>query len=453
VLVQLNTQHHWFEVSDSDTWKCSLCESAGRRWEKQSPHKGVLVAHLMPQGRFKTYRDHKPCLAPPDPHLLICMLDEQRKWLAIHSARPAAPAPAPAPVPAPVSTPKSLFTPPARTASATSPAARTKGMCKESGMYRKTIPGLGNLEVASHDVANSLHAEQAGGREEEDQNQKKPLKQSWAAVDDDVEVMPGTEPDDILPHLRCDCPVHRFSRGPRSAYCSECWCYVCDVRASECQVWSLSSCGDHLDHPHCEAHPGARVWVKLKRESKRCGSVNRPAVFEIVGDDDQDSMPPRPRGRLKCFRQISDAPRVPADHSIKEKKPAPTPHLCSCTRMCKPVKELLADMQRPFLILKGLSYLDASRHLKWVRDNHSDVLHIKQTLGQNTIVLAKKIFQGKLQEPPWISTPAAYEGIKIGRFQCPHPTCGWWSPVNHKGNSCPVCGGNITICSTAFTSC
>ncbi|KAG5190653.1 hypothetical protein JKP88DRAFT_154157, partial [Tribonema minus] len=61
-----------------------------------------------------------------------------------------------------------------------------------------------------------------------------------------------------LPHLRQDCPRHSFEASSRSTYCANCFCFVCDGPAPDCQHWLT----------HCQATnrgPEARKWKALRR--------------------------------------------------------------------------------------------------------------------------------------------------------------------------------------------
>ena len=62
-----------------------------------------------------------------------------------------------------------------------------------------------------------------------------------------------------FPHSRENCATHPFATSINKAvHCSNCYCYVCDVLASECVVWLL----------HCNASHNDRKW-RLERESAK----------------------------------------------------------------------------------------------------------------------------------------------------------------------------------------
>ena len=68
------------------------------------------------------------------------------------------------------------------------------------------------------------------------------------AADDGVEVVggKGNGHDYTLPHLRANCVVHPWlptgGDDANATCCAECYCYVCDVPAHECQSWRGEHC-------------------------------------------------------------------------------------------------------------------------------------------------------------------------------------------------------------------
>ena len=97
-----------------------------------------------------------------------------------------------------------------------------------------------------------------------------------------------------LPHMRHTCATFTFGtvQDLNLKHCRNCFCYVCDVKVSECQDWSS----------HCCAHENDDVW-KAKRQSMRkpisdasqaqvpkcqVSSLGENDVIEILSDDDDD---------------------------------------------------------------------------------------------------------------------------------------------------------------------
>ena len=90
-----------------------------------------------------------------------------------------------------------------------------------------------------------------------------------ANEDDDVRCIgrSGAFALEDYPHAREDCAVHPFRSGSQHKFCPNCYCYVCDERASACSTWT---CGDP---PHCKATRILPLYCALRR-----------ATQAIVGD-------------------------------------------------------------------------------------------------------------------------------------------------------------------------
>ncbi|XP_072457079.1 uncharacterized protein [Notamacropus eugenii] len=99
---------------------------------------------------------------------------------------------------------------------------------------------------------------------ESSENSDLEQKKSEEIVDEESElVVTFCKQGMVMPHARHDCMTHPFERTEsetcipvkqNSDMCGQCYCYVCDKLASECQYWMTSaSC-------HCNAHNKSRFW-------------------------------------------------------------------------------------------------------------------------------------------------------------------------------------------------
>ena len=109
---------------------------------------------------------------------------------------------------------------------------------------------------------------------------------------DDVVILSqsGTFSSD-LPHARAHCTKKPFKivkdrlgeEGGQGneQYCENCFCYVCDVRASECQGW--------LRVGHCHANEKESFWRALREFTSREVLCNSP-LLQAMGCDEQMQM-------------------------------------------------------------------------------------------------------------------------------------------------------------------
>ncbi|GFR40543.1 hypothetical protein Agub_g1116 [Astrephomene gubernaculifera] len=80
-----------------------------------------------------------------------------------------------------------------------------------------------------------------------------------------------------MPHPRPDCGVHSFTTGTsksNSSHCSNCFCYVCDVKASECEFWGTGA----RTQDHANAMPKA-YWDRLRQAAKVGDKAKLAAKF------------------------------------------------------------------------------------------------------------------------------------------------------------------------------
>ena len=86
-----------------------------------------------------------------------------------------------------------------------------------------------------------------------------------AGADDDEEfAIVATKGQNALadfPHSRANCVTHPFDSGDKKTHCDNCYCYVCDMPAAECQVWDS----------HCKANHEDRRWREERERFKRLG--------------------------------------------------------------------------------------------------------------------------------------------------------------------------------------
>ena len=73
--------------------------------------------------------------------------------------------------------------------------------------------------------------------------------------DDDIQITGsvGINALSDLPHPRHECVVKPFKKNPEE-FCPNCYCYVCDIKASECDKWFGN---------HCKADG---KWIKQRRQ-------------------------------------------------------------------------------------------------------------------------------------------------------------------------------------------
>ncbi|KAM9819643.1 uncharacterized protein ACBT44_009355 isoform 1-T3 [Syngnathus typhle] len=91
---------------------------------------------------------------------------------------------------------------------------------------------------------------------------------SPSKLDEDLVVI-FSRPAELLPHARFDCPKHPFTATDESGepvagnqlVCGQCFCYICDKLASECERWQQSGAC------HCNSHKKSDLWNQLRNHT------------------------------------------------------------------------------------------------------------------------------------------------------------------------------------------
>ena len=122
-----------------------------------------------------------------------------------------------------------------------------------------------------------------------------------------------------LPHMRPDCSVHRFkadgivSLGTNRKTCENCYCYVCDKPAKECEQWCKKD-------KHCHAHAGDEEWYR-KRATLKAGRLKHMYPGGAAGGAAARSKP-----RWEDYRAPNlDAPKVSFDALAPDQHPGGKP--------------------------------------------------------------------------------------------------------------------------------
>ncbi len=135
-----------------------------------------------------------------------------------------------------------------------------------------------------------VHTDRSPQRKRLSADALKEQEETYARVvngeDDDIEIV-GTKTDTALvamPHARCSCPTVHFIvlpekeasekvRSTNIKTCDKCYCWVCDVLASECNEWSR----------HCMAFDRDPTWKKLRAEKKSQAGASTVASAGAAG--------------------------------------------------------------------------------------------------------------------------------------------------------------------------
>ncbi|KAM6320407.1 uncharacterized protein O3Q21_007200 [Podargus strigoides] len=129
----------------------------------------------------------------------------------------------------------------------------------------------------------------------------------------------------VMPHARYDCTMHPFERtdsdtcsplGKNADICDQCYCYICDKLASECQNWATPSLC------HCNAHNKSKFW-KDQRDFSLAGVL---VMFNLeLTDIDTDLR----HGGSLLIKFIQELSVEYSKYLLGERMPT-TQHECFC---------------------------------------------------------------------------------------------------------------------------
>ncbi|XP_075371279.1 uncharacterized protein LOC142416073 isoform X2 [Mycteria americana] len=151
-------------------------------------------------------------------------------------------------------------------------------------------------------------------------------EKSEEVVDEECELMVTfCKQAKVMPHARYDCTMHPFERmecdtcsplGKNADICNQCYCYICDKLASECQNWTTPALC------HCNAHNKSKFW-KDQRDFALAGVL---VMFNLeLTDIDTDLR----HGGSLLIKFIQELSVEYNKYLIGERMP-PTQHECFC---------------------------------------------------------------------------------------------------------------------------
>ncbi|XP_059682562.1 uncharacterized protein LOC132318637 [Gavia stellata] len=151
-------------------------------------------------------------------------------------------------------------------------------------------------------------------------------EKSEQVVDEECELMVTfCKQGKVMPHARYDCTIHPFERmecdtcsplGKNADICNQCYCYICDKLASECQNWTTPSLC------HCNAHNKSKFW-KDQRDFALAGVL---VMFNLELTDIDADLQHGGSLLLKFIQELS----VEYNKYLVGERMPPTEHECFC---------------------------------------------------------------------------------------------------------------------------
>nr|XP_013809427.1 PREDICTED: uncharacterized protein LOC106493848 isoform X2 [Apteryx mantelli mantelli] len=185
-------------------------------------------------------------------------------------------------------------------------------------------------------------------------------EKSGEVVDEECELMVTfCKQANVMPHARYDCTVHPFERmecdtcsplGKNADICNQCYCYICDKLASECQNWTTPSLC------HCNAHNKSKFW-KDQRDFALAGVL---VMFNLeLTDIDADLR----HGGSLLINFIHELSVEYNKYLIGERMP-PKQHECFCLPKLPPGQCNTCKSRRMEVVYKSWQNLGQTASLK-----------------------------------------------------------------------------------------